>query len=355
METEQNRAKVLWQNWEKLENELRQLGGKTGEQDAEIARQKYEYLRKGLYRLSERPVDTEKPYVAMISSVTSKLQKQLYPNRFLRLLHQAKALLYDKPKVFSDLQQLRAQNISTLKGIFEQRGLDSIAKVLDHYLEYGQQNVSFKVLGKMDDNRILGIAPVFQQDEKGLFMFSDLNLSLRGSADPANNVSVSLPGDYLLNREQLVNFVEQRPVYVFPSAELDAGKWIRLGRGEKGEELKLEVFDDKGDELKRKLYELAEETKLYKLSSSEVLLNLRQGNQFRMNGIHPADRRFFIEAHPRGNQLIIRNEFGEEITKDMLLKSLRHESPNLTKGFELIKNKVIEKDRSNSPDQGLSM
>lgn len=355
MEIEQNRAKVLWKNWEKLENELHRFGGKTGDLDREIARQKYDFLRKGLYRLAERPMDIEKPYVAMIISITAKLQKQLYPNRFLRLMYQAKALLYDKPKVISDLQLIRSENISALKGSFERRGLDSVAKLLDHYLDYGQQQVSFNILGKMEGNRLLGITPVFQQDEKGLFTFSDMGLSLRGSADLANNVSITLPGEYLLNRQQLVNLVEQRSVYVFPVADQgnNQGQWLRVGRGENGEGFKLEVFDEKSDELKKKLYELAEETKLYKLSSSEVLLNLRLGNQFRMNGIHPADRRFFVEASPSGNQLVIRNEFGEEITKDMLLKSLGHDSPKLAKGVEL--GKEAGKDRYINPQQGLSM
>ncbi|MBB6271849.1 hypothetical protein HDF26_002306 [Pedobacter cryoconitis] len=353
MELEQNRAKALWKNWEKLENELHQFGGKTGDQDKEIARQKYNFLRKGLYRLSERPMDSEKPYVAMIGSVTAKLQKQLYPNRFLRTLHQAKALLYDRPKLLNGLSLQRAENLSGLKTGFERRGLEGIAKLLDHYLDYDKQQVSFSLIGKMDDLRTLSVAPMLKQDETGVFRLTEVDLKLRGSADPANDVSVSVPAEYLLNRQQMVNLVEQRPVYVFPEPGQQTDPWLVVNKGAGLGEFKLDVSESNLDQsLKKALYDLAEDTKIYKLTSAEVLLSMRLGNMFRLNAVHAQDKRFFVEAHPSGKELIIRNEVGQQITKDELLKSLRNPS-GANKGFDLGKGK--DKGKDQSQDQGLSM
>lgn len=357
MDQDQNRAKALWRNWEKLENELHQFGAKAGDQDKEIARQKYEFLTKGLYRLSQRPLELEKPYVAMISSVTARLQKQLYPNRFLRLFHQAKGLLYDKPKLLDELRQQREQNLSGLKASFERRGLEGIAGQLDHYLDYDRQQVSFSVIGKMDDLRSLSVAPNLKQDEHGVFKLVETSLKLRGSLDPLNDVSVTVPGEVLLNRQQMVNLVEQRPVYVMPAVDQDAklGRWLQVSKGAEPGEFKLQVSGtSQVDTLQKALNTLAEETKVYKLTSAEVLMNLRQGNQFRLTPAHAPDKRFFVEAHPSGKELLLRNEFGEQISREQLLKSLEHPTA-VNKGFDLGKDRGKDKGQSSNLDQGLSM
>lgn len=354
IELEQNRAKILWKNWERLENELHQFGGKDGDRDKEIARQKYDFLRNGLYRLAERPVDSEKPYVAMISSVTARLQKQLYPNRLLRLFYQAKDLLYEKPKLLNDLNLQRQANLSGLKVIFERRGLEGIAKQLDHYLDYDKQQVTFSLIGKMDDLRSLSIAPMLKQDNNGLFKLMEVNLKLRGSADPLNDVSVSVPGEILLNRQQMVNLVDQRPVYVMPSFDQDAkfGQWLQVSKGVALGEFKLEASEIYPENaLKKMLYELAEDPKVYKLTSAEVLMNLRLGNQFHLNPAHSPEKRFFVEVDSSGSKLLIRNEFGKQITKDELLKSFHDPSPN--KGFN--SGKYKGEDQSNDQSQGLSV
>lgn len=354
METEQNRAQVLWRDWLVLENDLMRITGKSGEYQEALARQKYEFLSKGLYRLTENKLLAERPYVAMMTAVTDQLQRQLYPNRMMRWLHQAKVLLYDRPKFLDELQQRRAANVSSLKSTFERRGLEGIAKLLDHYLDYEKQQVSFTVVGKLDENRTLNVDPVFDQDQNGAFSLSALNLKLRGSADPAKDLAFSLPGEFLLNRQQLVNLIEQRAVYVFPANDQESGSWLRLENGQDGA-LKLAVEHDHTDTLKTRLYELAEQTQLYKLSSSEVLLNLKLGNQYRMNGLHPQNKRFFVEAHPSGKEVIIRNEFGKEISKDELLRSLQHQSPERAGSINLSTEVGRSKDRPDQPEQGLAV
>jgi hypothetical protein len=113
MERNVNRAEQLYRNWEAQQKQLESL---TSADSRVIQQQKYDYLRQGLYRLSLNPSDSEKLLMRVIGSVTDKLQKQLYPNPIVRLLHRLKTAVYDKPAHLSEFVKQREENLQQLKG-----------------------------------------------------------------------------------------------------------------------------------------------------------------------------------------------------------------------------------------------
>ncbi len=128
-----NRAEQLYKNWEAQQKQLESL---TGADSRVIQRQKYDYLRQGLYRLSLNPSEPEKLLMQVIGSVTDKLQKQLYPNPVIRLLHQIKAAVYDKPAHLRGFVKQREENLEQLKGQLKTAGLASFSGKLEKHLDY---------------------------------------------------------------------------------------------------------------------------------------------------------------------------------------------------------------------------
>lgn len=109
-----NRAEQLWKNWEERQKELENLAGFGNDHNLSIQKLKYDFLRSGIYRLSSSPLEKEQLCLHVIRSVTAKLEKQLYPNPMIRILHRLKALVYDKPVHLKEFNKQKTENLEQL-------------------------------------------------------------------------------------------------------------------------------------------------------------------------------------------------------------------------------------------------
>jgi len=351
-----NRAKTLWQNWEKIENSLGDFGELTREHPLDLAREKYDFLREGVYRLSDKPLLQEKPYLAMISAICNKLQKKLYPNRFVRVLHQAKAFGYDKPNVLAAHRLLIDQNLHDLKKTFGERGLGELALKLDAPIDYEKQQLEWKVNAYLDRLRTVSFSPVLKKDGLGFYQLEQIRAQCF-SSDHSRTIDVVLPKEYHLNREQIVNLLQDRPVYVYPRKLDNAeGKWIQLQVSTELGSSGFSVFETLGDyDLKKELSVLAVDTGIFRLTATDVLIQLRRGNTFQISGRHPGNEPFLIQAAPADRSIKLMDKGGIEISREELLKGLQHEvsgqDKNIQNQFDLLK----ASDKHTDLEQGLSV
>jgi hypothetical protein len=356
MEGELNRAKTLWRNWEQIEHSLGEFGELTRDHPLDLAREKYDFLREGVYRLSDKPLLQEKPYLAMISAICNKLQKQLYPNRFMRVLHQAKAFVYDKPNVLGAHRMLIDQNLSDLKKTFGERGLGELALKLNEPIDYEKQQLDWKVNAFLDRLRTVSFSPVLKKDGLGFFRLEQIRAQCF-SADHTRTIDVVLPKEYHLNREQIVNLLQDRPVYVHPGKlEGVGGKWLQLQVSTELGRSGLSFFETLAEyDLKKELSLLAADTGIFRLTATDVLVQLRRGNTFQITGRHPGDEPFLIQAAPADRGIKLMDKNGIEIAKEDLLKGLQNgvlgQDKNIQNQLELLKTS----DKPTDLGQGLSV
>lgn len=354
MEGELNRAKTLWQNWEQIENSLGEIGEMRRDHPLELAREKYDFLREGVYRLADKPLLQEKPYLAMIRAICNKLQKQLYPNRFLRVLHQTKAFLYDKPNVLAAHRMLIDQNLSDLKKNFGERGLGELARTLDEPIDYEKQQLDWKVNAYLDRLRTVSFSPILKKDGLGFYQLEQIRAQCFTS-DHSRTIDVVIPKEYHLNREQIVNLLQDRPVYVYPGKlESTEGKWLQLQVSTELGRSGLSVFETLADyDLKKELSLLAADTGIYRLTAADVLVQLRRGNTFQITGHHPGDGPFQIQAAPAAGGIKILDQSGNILSREDLVKNLQHKVPDQDKAIASQLNLLKGKDQFTDMGQGL--
>lgn len=310
MEYKVNRAKALWEHWELREKELGKIGEMTDEHPVDITRQKYDFLREGYYRLSENPLRNETAYREMIRVICDKLQKQFYPNRALRALHRLKTAVLDRPAHLKAHQELVSDNLSRLKKAFDSRGLDVFAAKLDYYLDYQREKISIPVAGQLDGSRTVTLIQDLQLNGKGQYELMGMDASIYGSADPMYDVSIRIDREFNLNRAQIGNLLQERPVYLYPDKHpgLAENQWLQVARGQDYGEFRLNLFGaDYGYDLSTHLDKLAAETGIYRVTAADVISQLNQGHQVKVSGRHPMDQPVFIEASPGTKGILIRD------------------------------------------------
>lgn len=157
MGREINRANELWHNWELREMELVDIPEVADEHGRDVARQKYEYLKQGHYRLMDTPTEYEKPKRDMIGVICDKLERQLYPNPVRRFFQRLKSEFLDKPRYLAAHREKISTNLSALESGFKSRGLDALSERLSFYLDFERDTVMIPVEGQLDADRKISL------------------------------------------------------------------------------------------------------------------------------------------------------------------------------------------------------
>jgi hypothetical protein len=292
----------------------------------------------------------------MIRVICDKLQKQLYPGKTLRLLHQFKVAAFDRPKHIKAHQQLVSNDLSRLKRIFELRGLDVFASKLDYYLDYERDKVSIPVTGQLDSSRTVTLLQHLERDGKGQYQLMGMDAGVYGSADPMHDVSITIDREFNLNRVQIGNLLQERPVYVFPDRSLGEPKdqWLHVARGGDYGDFQLNVFGPGyGYDLKKQLDELAAGTGIYRVTAADVITQLKDGHQVKLAGRHPLDQPVLTEASPGTGGILIRDLKQNIIGVDELFMGTKQAQAKQQENHLMISHK--NKEQSNQQDQSFGI
>lgn len=296
MEKQVNRAEQLYRNWEAQQKQLESI---SGVDSRVIQQQKYNYLRQGLYRLSLNPSEHEKLTLHVLRSVTDKLQKQLYPHPLVRLLHQIKAALYDKPAHLRDFVKQRDQNLDELKGQLKTMGLASFSGKLEKYLDYETGKVNIDMTSQLSDKGRLDVSLNMEKDQFGKYRLQHYEATLLKNGESR---SFTFQPDSGIAANEVANLLAGRAVkknYETADGSI-AQKWVQLDFQQKdknGNPKLMEFHEVYGYNLKNEL--LANSTALGTsgLAKDKVIQSLEQGNQVSFTLYNST---FYLQADPAG-------------------------------------------------------
>ncbi len=299
MVSQVNRAELLWKNWEDKQKELESIAG-ISMADRENLKLKYDFLRKGMYRISVDPSEREKLYLHVVKIVTAKLERQLYPTLLQRLLHRI-GLRITKPRYLRGFEKFKQENLDQLKADLEATGLNPFVRGLENYLDYETPVVSIGIRSRLDEHNGLQVIVNMERDKFGGYLLSGYDANLIDK--DGGQKSVFFSKESQIDLKEATNLLQGRAILKSYTDNNGAvtKQWTQLDFN--GGDLKIETFSPRiGYDLKKILIDHAVQLDSYGITKEVVQQSLEQGNlvSFEVKG----QDKFYLQASPGERSLI---------------------------------------------------
>lgn len=338
-----NRAKQLWENWEQKASQIQDLTGTMD--DKATLKYKYNYLTKGLNRISINPTEKEKLYVHAIKLVTAKLQKQLYPNPVLRFLHRLENVFLEKPAQMYLFAEQKKDCFEELQGQLKSAGLHHFSGKLDKELDFERQKIDLKSLSNLDNSNKLEVNVHLEKVGEGFYRFNGYTTSLIDEHGERKTASFS--ADKNINLNEAVNILSGRPI--FKSQENADGttnhRWFELERRENDLDNKYELLSFSPSynyDLKRVLENNAVQLEFYSICKEAVVKGLQAGHKVAFDV--PGKGQYFITANPSVQSVNFYDPQMKPISLEALKKVINPGKQQSHNGLKLIKQKDVQQE-----------
>lgn len=137
------------------------------------------HLRTAALRLRNTIRPDEQPFLFLLKNQVSKLEKQLYPNWIVRVLHQLKDRLFDGPKFLKQQEEQRVTNMENLKVQLKETGFGSINGRLEQHLDADQRAVTIPLNCGIGEDRKVLFDLKFEKDAFENFQLHGVHTQLR--------------------------------------------------------------------------------------------------------------------------------------------------------------------------------
>lgn len=336
-----NRAELLWKNWEDKQKELESITGISMD-DRENLKLKYDFLRKGMYRISVDPSEREKLYLHAVRIITAKLEKQLYPTLFERLLHRM-GLLVTKPRYLRKFEKLKQENLEELKADLKATGLNPFVRGLEAYLDYESPEVSIGILSRLDEHSGLKVIVNLERYKPSGYQFSGYNAIL--TDNQGNQKTVLFPKESQIDLKEATNLLQGRAVlksYTDNNGTITK-QWTQLNTNNGN--LKIETFSPKiGYDLKQTLLDYSLQLDCYGINKEVIKEGLEQGNmvRFELNGTD----KFHMQACPGERSLKFFDDKKQPLSFSVLKQYVNETIDDRSVEIPLINQNNIRQDKS---------
>jgi len=337
-----NRAKQLWGNWEHQEKQIESLAGMTNDRNS--MKYKYDFLSKGLSRLSVNPTENEKLFMQAIKTVTVKLQKQLYPNPLVRMLHRLKVFIVDKPAHLEQFNRNKSENLQALNRQLKSAGLHHFVDNLQNKLDYESPVIELRSLSGLNNNNKIEVNVNLEKSKLGSYAFNGYDIAL--TKENGEKISYTFAAESKITLTEAVNLLQGRPVYKsYENADgSHAQRWIQLNRQQENvSKPQLLIYPPNYDyNLKQVLMDMGTQLEFYTVANDSIRRGLEAGNrvEFQING----NGRYSVTADPAARKV----EFFDAERKPISIVSLKRiihpVKQHKNKETNMIQQKEIQQD-----------
>lgn len=349
-----NGALEVYWNWQKEEERLKSLEGLQPE-GRELLKAKYDFLNKGVCRVGINPSISEKLALHILEGILTKLEKQIYPNRYLRGAHWLKNILIDRPNYTRNFLKLKAENMQQVETLLLSKGLDQYFGKLEQYLDYERNEVHIDYRANLNENLTMTFEAKMVKGTDGGYYLDSIDVGSKHLDHPEKNRYFDFDTDYNIDVIKATNLLMGRAVLNGPSGvnHYSENQWIQLEHFDNPNHYGVKVFQaDLGFDLEKKLKEFASETGLFRVMGPNFIKELKQGHQVRLAARHPSDQPVFIEASPGTGGILIRDLKQNIIGIDQLfLGEKKAKEKENTNQKDILKNK----DQDNQQDQSFGI
>ncbi|MEZ2338787.1 hypothetical protein AB6735_24265 [Mucilaginibacter sp. RCC_168] len=319
-----NRANQLWQNWQDKHRLLEGMfsGGKLS--DPHFSRQKYDFLQKGITRISVNPTPDEKIVLGLLKGVTAKLEKELYPNRLVRFAIRLKHRLYDQPRYLRQQAALRAENLELLAVYMDAKGFGSFSGKLENYLDYERDKVNIELSTQLSGSERLDVMLHLEKDGSGRYQLPRFTAGIVDRDAPERKREYTFEDKGVTDIQTAANLLAGRPVFSIRQQQLEQNfdyTWLQLefNPQENGKGTLQEYRHNYGFDPDTCLKELARATNIPAIADEKVLSHIEKGNVISFK-CPTTGEALFLQANPGDKNILIRDTDQKPVTVDTLVQ-----------------------------------
>ncbi len=326
METRVNRAEVLLENWREQEQRLAKFGEHNGSTYRELLRQRYIFLRAGVWRLGMDVRPNEKANLQLLKGALARMERQLRSNVVLRLWARLRAAVLERPKMIKEFRAMKEDNLLELKRFLSDRGFGVLVAGLERELDFERNWFAMRMSAALDGGARIEMELEMARDLNGRYHPTLIDATLVGADGTSRNHGFPL-GDPL-DAGMVVNLMQGRAVCV---GERDAHgevseKWLQI-HFEHADSYPRNFYPDYGFDAGRLLGDFARQTGIAGLDDVRLLDGLKKGNQVAFDGGAAFGGKLLLEADPSARQLAVLDGDGKRISLVELLERKRaHEA-----------------------------
>jgi hypothetical protein len=319
-----NRANQLWQNWQAQQKMLEGMFMGGNMPDKSFRQEKYHFLQQGISRIAAHPSPDEKIVLGLLKGITAKLEKELYPNRFLRFAVRLKNKLYDQPRYLRQQAALRAENLDTLAVYLDSKGLGSFSGRLENYLDYERDKVNIELSTQLSGSKRLEVTLHLEKDGSGHYQLPAFTAAIVETDAPGQKREYTFEADGWTDIKTATNLLEGRAVFSIRQQQQEQNydyTWVQLDFNpqDNGKGTWQEYRYDYGFDPYSYAAELARTTGIPAIADDKVLCHLEKGNAVSVK-CPASGETFFLQANPGDKNILIRDVNEKIIAADTLVQ-----------------------------------
>ena len=318
MEAVVNRVLQAWKSWEEKQTEMEKTIG-TGKEHAVVIRQmKLEHFLKCRNLLSGNIRKDEQPFLPLMNSAVSKLEREARPKLLIRLFFRLKNLLVDRPAQVKAHEQQRQENMEDLKSQLAKTGFSNFGGKLESLLDTTHSRQVIPLSSQLDQNRSLNVSLHFEKDGQDMFHFMAIDAAIKHGDGSKAEQSFRFKLDEWpgLKARQVKNLLEGRAVrqHFTDITGRQQSQWLELPAGETTVRKYTEAY---GFDLQQVLDTLP--LSIMAGGRKALTEKLEQGQEVPVQWVHAgANETVYLRADPSNAALRLTDSLKKAVTPEQL-------------------------------------
>ncbi|MDJ1503587.1 hypothetical protein [Xanthocytophaga agilis] len=314
MQTEHvsNRVEADLNQWKQKEERFSQLFSFNVTSNRDFLKEKLQYYNRiaAKYKNSDNP--EEKLAIRILKQEQNRIEKQLYPNLWLRLLRKLNVEPIQQKYIAQKEEKQIVQNTEALKNLIHKAGFGQVTSQLEESIKQGLPEFKIPVSYYVSEKERMNFQLTFHKDKNGQYQFENYQAILQSDNKSVQNRQQTFRPDNTtsITANQAYNLLSGRALQVEASQlEAKQGKWVQLDFTDKdamGNYRMKEFRADYGYDLKQVLKELPLEQKQNQQLMDKLFKELVNGNR-QMVFLHKGnlEQKYFIEANPQQKSITL--------------------------------------------------
>lgn len=334
----ENRVENELSRWLSREQRFQKLFSFSLSTNRDFIKEKLRFYRNVTSRFKDQASPEERLTLRMMRHEKRVLEKQLFPNIWIRLVYKAISGITQGVK-FVQEQQRQATNIEELKASINKLGFPEVSIPLE---QLGNKNkISIPFSYQVGAKEHIDFDLSLQQGNKGYEIKGYMATLHRHNGNPAKiSCYFHEEGANKITARQAQNLLSGRAVM---TGNKENRHWMQLDfndRDAKGNYKVKRFYSGYGFDLEKKLCQLPLQELRNKEGLNQLLTNIENGERPEVTLVQDSKKfKIAIEADPRFKSLIGYNAKGQKIPLNSTIKMThskktgRHHKTRLRKGF----------------------
>ncbi|PLK44998.1 hypothetical protein [Emticicia sp. TH156] len=307
----QNRVEIELNHWQSREARFTKLFSFSLSTNKALLKEKLRYYERVTAKYKGTNDPDERFALHLLRQESRRMEKQLYPNLFLRMLRRLLIIPIREQAIIHKDKKNAEQNSRSLQVQLQQVGFTIVPSKLDELLKQGQNQFTIPISYYINENERMDHILSFSKDQIGIFQFTGFQTKLYDETQPASRKQHYFELKEGIHVNCAYHLLKGRAIQ-------KEDRWIQIDfndKDAKGSYRMKEFHSSFGYDLQKVLQDLPIKELQERDTTYQLLDRLKQGSReavsFLRNG---KEQRYYIEANPQFKSVNIYDSHSRKIT-----------------------------------------